>query len=233
MLKAIVHGKMARWTVEVGEAQSARAVYRDLEDHLTAAVFARLSYLPTEVFWLVLSRALDQAPTPFKKQPKLERITFWPAYSHKHASYVEPDVLLEFDDFDVIVEAKRFDNSEPQSRRQLQAEIDGYKRDHSSDKLVYCMLVSGYVQDDVHEVEGAAGLLKTNWLELRHAARYACRQASERLDHHHWLRVLEDIEQALGLHGVQPQARIVDLQATLTTRVSRLGSTGQLWGERS
>ncbi|MES1936767.1 hypothetical protein C27AD_10476 [Salinisphaera hydrothermalis C27AD] len=222
---------MARWTAEAGEAQSARAVYRDLEDHLTAAVFARLSYLPTDVFWLVLSRALDDMPTLFNQQPRLERITFWPRYSDGEDSYIEPDVLLEFDDFDVIVEAKRYDNTEPQTRQQVQAEIDSYRREHAKEKRVYCMLVSGNAEDDVYQVEGIAGLVQTTWLELRHAARYARHQASEPLDHKHWLRVLEDIEQALGLHGVQPPARIADIPAALITRISRLGSSEHLWGE--
>lgn len=236
MLKAIAHGKMARWTAEAGEAQSARAVYRDLEDHLTAAVFARLSYLPTDVFWLILSRALDDMPTLFDQQPRLERITFWPRYSDGEDSYIEPDVLLEFDDFDVIVEAKRYDNTEPQTRHQIQAEIDSYRREHANEKnekRVYLMLVSGNAQDDVHQLKGIAGLVQTTWLALRHAARYARHQASEPLDHKHWLRVLEDIEQALGLHGVQPTARIADIQTTLTTRISNLGSSGQIWGEQN
>ncbi|GAB3679006.1 hypothetical protein [Salinisphaera aquimarina] len=229
MFKAITHGKMARWIGDDGQPHSAQSVYRDLEDHLTAAVFARLSYLPRDVFWLLLSSALDQVPPQLRHRPSLQSIDFWPTYNHEDGTRCEPDILLRFDDVDVLVEAKRYDDSEWQTRDQLQAEIESYNNEYPDRPDPFCLLVSGRQPSDLSLLENHAGTLRTTWLALRYAARTARDEMSRELDHGHWRRVLQDIEEALGLHGVAPRALFSDLSDTLGERIRRLGSTGQLW----
>lgn len=219
MLKAIAHGKMAPLSSVDGSEHSARQVYRDHEDHLSAAVFARLSYLPTDVFWLVLLNGISPVPEPIRNRPRLKQIEFWPRYAATNDRHCEPDALLQFERFDILVEAKRRDNKEWHTADQVQAEINAYRAEYPDRPSPYCLLVSGQIPEDIRDLEGHAGLLATSWLQLRLGASRARDKASGALDQAHWVRALKDIEQALSLHGVRPRATIADLDRALVNRI--------------
>ncbi|MDA3921023.1 MAG: hypothetical protein PF501_10140 [Salinisphaera sp.] len=229
MLKAIEHGKMARWIDDEGQQVSAIAAYRDHEDHLTAAVFSRLSYLPTDLLWRVLSQAADgaQSDSCLSARPRLTQIEFWPRLATDDTR-VEPDVQLSFATFELIVEAKRRDERELQTRHQIQNEVLAL-RNEVGDRRIYCLLVSGRLEESLDDIEGLAGLMTTSWFRLRLAAADARAELSYGLDHHHLHRILSDIDKALALHGVRPKQQISDIERGLEDYLWKQRSLGILW----
>ncbi|MDC0302681.1 hypothetical protein OAL23_00775 [bacterium] len=81
------------------------------EDTLTASVFGHLLHLPVETFWQILRQACDGHELPEHcGEPLL--IDPWPKWASEGTSnsrYVEPDLFLRFAEFDLIIEAKRWD----------------------------------------------------------------------------------------------------------------------------
>lgn len=106
MFKAVKFGKI-RVRDGLAELRGAN-VFKLNEDFLTAAVLARLLYLPSDVTSSLL--LLDYGA----KLGKFEESTFWPTWSVRlkdgKTVRVEPDVYLEFENFDLIVEAKLDDD---------------------------------------------------------------------------------------------------------------------------
>src|SRR5690606_23258046 len=100
------------------------------EDSLTSMVFDNLKYLPTEIFWRILKRALyyDKLPST---SGELNEMIFWEKWDVKDNTnninklYVEPDIFIRFETFDIILEAKRY-NEKQQSNIQLREQIEGY-----------------------------------------------------------------------------------------------------------
>lgn len=102
------------------------------EDSLTSSVFERLALLSDENLWWVLRNACDKqalAATPLPDNVgKLEKIEFWPSWKpdsqlERNSSRVEPDVFLRFEQYDIIVEAKRHDFTQSQNIEQWQNEL--------------------------------------------------------------------------------------------------------------
>lgn len=104
MLSAILHGKAGR--VEIGEQTlSWRELFRTREDLLTSVFFGRLEYLsdPAQAYVLALLLGKSLSGT----LGRLEKIQFWPRLEGlEECRYVEPDVVLSFNDYLVLVEVK-------------------------------------------------------------------------------------------------------------------------------
>ena len=89
------------------------------EDSLTSTVFDLLKYLPTEVFYSILRESLYHKKLPIICG-EIEKIHFWEKWISKNTTnslYVEPDVFIRFSNFDIIIEAKRYNNNQ-QSEKQ-------------------------------------------------------------------------------------------------------------------
>jgi hypothetical protein len=142
------------------------------EDSLTAVVFDTLKYLPTEMFWSILKRSLyyDKLPTA---AGDLLSISFWDKWKAKdttNSNFVEPDVFLRFNDFDVIIEAKRFDEKQ-QSEAQMKNEIQAYYNEfNQDDKALYFIQLGGlnHRKDelDFPFKDKNVVICKTNWTKL-------------------------------------------------------------------
>lgn len=92
MIEAALRGKLA---------------CRDLEDALTSAVFGRLRYLPPSVLvrWFQSCRPHGCACVDWPSETP--EISFWPTWRDVlREGVVEPDVILHWDGFDAVVEAK-------------------------------------------------------------------------------------------------------------------------------
>jgi hypothetical protein len=106
MFKAVKFGK-----IRLGEGleELRRAnVFKLNEDFLTAAVFSRLLYMPSEALSALLLPVFDG------RLGNVQESAFWPAWSVESRSgeviRVEPDVYVEFESLDLIVEAKLNDD---------------------------------------------------------------------------------------------------------------------------
>jgi len=84
------------------------SIFRLNEDFLTAAVFSRVLYLPSEAMCALLLPGLSVSPG------KVKESAFWPTLSlqSKNAGMVrvEPDLCVQFEGLDLIVEAKLSDD---------------------------------------------------------------------------------------------------------------------------
>lgn len=104
MLTAILHGKAGRVDIDE-QVLSWRELFRTREDLLTSVFFGRLHYLSehaqASVLALLLGKPLSDS------LGALQSIEFWPRLKGlEDRRYVEPDVVLHFDEYLVLVEVK-------------------------------------------------------------------------------------------------------------------------------
>jgi len=117
VLKALLQGKLPRRVV-VREDDADNPALLELtrrEDLLTAAVFSRLAYLPSNVAWDILRRAAkpleeNGVALPRDAPPGAPRWFFWPKLrpgaDGGNTRHVEPDVLVSWGDTLLVCEAK-------------------------------------------------------------------------------------------------------------------------------
>jgi len=115
------------------------------EDSLTASVFDCLKYLPTPMFWEIMQSSLYQKKLPTISGQLLDIIFWdkWNASGTTNSKYVEPDVLLRFTEFDVIIEAKRYDKKQ-QYAQQMKNQIKAYFNEFAIEqKEIYYIKLGG------------------------------------------------------------------------------------------
>ena len=105
------------------------------EDSKTSSVFGLLQYLPAQTMWSLLRQGCGNNSSLIKKNPgELKDIKFWPRWSANgdeilNSRYVEPDVFFEFENFNLIVEAKKDDNF-GQYEQQWKNEVSSYLNEY-------------------------------------------------------------------------------------------------------
>jgi hypothetical protein len=130
------------------------------ENSLTAAVFTHLLHLPSEVFWRILRDACYTKSLPANVGEPLS-VDFWPKWDPQgtgNTKHVEPDLFIRFVDFDLIIEAKRWDDR-MQSRSQWERELAAYTNEYGEDKQPVKMIAVGGIHtrhDDELTFERAA-----------------------------------------------------------------------------
>lgn len=141
------------------------------EDSLTSLTFDGLKYLPDELFWSVLNSSLIIGSLP--KVTAIDEIFFWQHWSAggtSNTNFVEPDVFIRTEMFDVIIEAKRWDKNQ-QSITQRINQITAYYNDFSEDnKLLYYIELGGLYNTKpeinlIHQNQEVV-ICKTNWTNL-------------------------------------------------------------------
>jgi len=105
MLKAVLEGKAGRVSVDGEERLSWRDVFRKREDLLTAVIFGRLTYLSETAQERILANLVDVEAAGLLGQ--INEIVFWPQLQGLHGRrYVEPDILMIFDNAMLLIEVK-------------------------------------------------------------------------------------------------------------------------------
>lgn len=153
---------------------SKQGEFKSCEDSLTAVIFDTLKYLPTELFWKIIKNSLYHDKLPFASGELLS-ISFWDKWDAKNTSnkkYVEPDVFLRFQEFDIIVEAKRYDKFQ-QNEDQLYKEIYSYQNQFESEnKEIFFIQLGGLNtinDEDNREIKGKeVTICKTDWTRMLH-----------------------------------------------------------------
>ncbi|AIY12559.1 hypothetical protein [Cellulophaga baltica] len=193
------------------------------EDSCTAGVFDILKYLPADLFWQILksSLLLDTLPSV---AGNIQHIAFWPKWSVKdveeisNTKYIEPDVFINFTDFDVIIEAKRYDEKQQnpkQHRDQLIAYFNEFKDNET--KEVYYILLGGLHIEDVRKeiiVKGkTVKLSKIKWSSLLSTIT-SLKKTIENQDLVHQkpiLLLLEDVIHVLAIHGYHTKKWLIKM----------------------
>ncbi|MEA9429198.1 hypothetical protein [Aeromonas caviae] len=140
MLHAILHGKAGRIERE-GESLRWRDLFKGSEDLLTATFFGRLPHLSDQALHAVLRFLLGANAVNLTG---FQRLELWPKLaSLQDRRYVEPDVLLHFDDALVVVEVKPpFGGSQYREQwlAQVNAVVSEAEFDDYEDRLYYVAL---------------------------------------------------------------------------------------------
>jgi len=154
MLRALVHNKDRSLNLETKEGQVSininyRDIYPQTEDFFTAAVFSRLCYLDGETISEIFDRCV---PGKNFNLGKLKDKKFWPYWG------IEPDVFIEFENCNIIVEAKRFDGG-GQYKAQVENEIEAYRNLFPISRFVYLFALGGVSEEFHCDVE----ILNEKW----------------------------------------------------------------------
>ena len=199
MLKALVYGKAGRLS-EADAGASWRQVFRKYEDPLTAAIFGRFRYLSSSVQAELLGQLLMEQWS----HGALLRAEFWPRLEASTGS-VEPDVLLEFEEVFLLVEAKQ-PGIRGQRIGQWRGQIQALTRDEDlPEKPILLLALGGNEIEEKIPMEDPRRLWETSkvdvfrrdWTTLRNALQEV-RRATEG-EH----AVLDDMLEALGLYGIR------------------------------
>lgn len=188
------------------------------EDSCTAGVFDLLKYLPADLFWQILksSLLLDTLPNI---AGNIQHIEFWPKWSVKdieeidNTNYIEPDVFISFSDFDVIIEAKRYDEKQQNPKQhndQLIAYFNEFK-DNETKEVYYVLLGGLHIEDLRKEITimdnflniRTVKLSKIKWSILLETIA-SLKKTIERQNLVHQkpiLLLLEDVINVLAIHG--------------------------------
>ena len=118
------------------------------EDSKTSSVFGLLQYLPTQTMWNLLRQSCGNNSSLIEKSGELQNIQFWTRWSAEgdeisNSNYVEPDIFCEFDNFNLIIEAKKDDYS-GQYEQQWKNEINAYLNEYpDNDKQLIFIAFGG------------------------------------------------------------------------------------------
>lgn len=181
------------------------------EDPKTSAVFENLMLLPDNVFWHIFRNSCFDAQNLPLQSGKLISYDFWPHWDRTgtdHANYVEPDLFLEFEAFNVIIEAK-YDDSNGQYEHQWRQEIKAYGNEYGTEKPFLFIAVGGNnsLRTEKVTVEGRqVPVYKCSWLSLLTSVdKYAKELDNTALpgyDASATRRLLDNIALAFNIHGV-------------------------------
>lgn len=100
--------------------------FRPSEDTLTSSVIGLMQYLPNEVIWKLLSQACGMKSNLTLNLGNIISFHFWArwnALGTSNSNFVEPDVWIETDKYDIIIEAKKHDCSVLQYKDQWKKEL--------------------------------------------------------------------------------------------------------------
>lgn len=176
------------------------------EDSLTAAVFTHLLHLPFEIFWKLLRSAASGSDLPIHVgEPS--QVDFWPkwdATGTRNSSYVEPDVFIRFDHFDLIIEAKRWDHG-MQDEGQWKREHKAYSNVYGEDEKPVRMLAVGGIWKDSDDLIDECPVHMCRWERLL----LQCRRFLSELERSEYSgsqscankRILEHVIDLFAWHG--------------------------------
>lgn len=146
------------------------------EDPKTSSVFENLMLLPDNVFWNILKSSCFYNYRMLNNSGKIVSYNFWPHWDNTgtdNHTYVEPDLFIRFEEFDVIIEAKYGDYG-GQYLKQWNQELTAYDNEYGKEeKPVIFIAVGGNMSMDVEEIKIRGRIFqifKCNWLSLLIAA---------------------------------------------------------------
>jgi len=172
------------------------------EDSKTSCVFGLLQYLPAQIMWNLIRHSCGQNSELPKQSGELLNIEFWAKWSAKgnditNTNFVEPDVFCEFEEFDLIIEAKK-DDQYGQYKQQWKNEIQAYynEMDNKNKKLIFIAFGgnNSLQENNIIIKDKTVPIYKASWLNLLQAITNEAGNKSEK-------RLLNDIISAFEKHG--------------------------------
>lgn len=229
MIHAIRNNKAGR---NFRDATDWHSLFGCSEDSLTSSVFGHLFYLPPTLVWpLLLAAAPALSGLGADQCPAIESYEFWPRWSAKgtrNVSYVEPDIFIRTDSFDLLIEAKRFDYDQ-QDREQWRDQLRAYQNVHGQDYKRVALLAVGGIsrgaeqpapiaieseKNGVHEYN----IYTCRWINLLASIQeelVAMQALGATVGQQHIAYVLGDIIHSFELHGYATRALLDTLPQPL------------------
>jgi hypothetical protein len=212
MLHALIHNKL-----KDSISSSDIRAFKASEDSLTSSIFGVMQYLPEELLWDLLRRACNLRTGLPINTGKLTEIKFWPKWTAQdekitNSNYVEPDLFMRFENFDLIVEAKKNDdsNQNAQSIYQWKKEIRSYRSEFGEDKKdkLYFIALGGNetLSNTFVEVDSIRyDIYKASWQSLLNEIvkmRFSFESFPYQIPRKNQIiRLLIDLENAFNSHG--------------------------------
>ena len=142
------------------------------EDTLTSTVFDYLLMLPNDLFWNIIKKSCFQNNLP-ETINSIESYEYWPHWNPentKKINFIEPDLFIRFDNFDLIIEAKRRDDNQ-QYVEQWENEFIGYINEYKQDKKEVYLLAIGGINNEYEEYlnvknYGKITVVKCKWYNI-------------------------------------------------------------------
>ena len=155
-----------------------------LEDTLTSSVVGLMQFLPDDIFWPLLAESCGVSVHLPASIGKITGVNFWPRFDARNtcnSTYVEPDVWIETDIYDIIIEAKRYDGG-GQCLEQWEKEIIALNNERNNDKEIIFISLGGNTShtNDSCVVDGKeVCIYKASWFNLLHAVNNRRKRLSE------------------------------------------------------
>ena len=190
--------------------QKNKNVLYTCEDSLTSSVFDLMKFLPDDLFIRILKNSLFQNKLPINLG-NLLYMSFWDkwdATNTTNTNYVEPDVFMRFENIDIILEAKRYDNNQ-QNPDQMKNELIAYCNEFFSEQKELIFIQVGGIYSTENEEDfilnnfenNKVKICKTNWTKLLDTIVYF-KNENENFNNNdrHIISIFNDIISAFELH---------------------------------
>lgn len=198
-----------------------RSQLKVCEDSLTSVVFDTLKFLPTPIFWEILKTSLVADKLPYASGELLS-ITFWDKWDANettNSSFVEPDVFMRFHEFDIIIEAKRY-NEKQQYWHQMISQIQAYSNEYEDDnKQLFYIKLGGlhHLKDEPDYVKDNKNVIicKTDWTRLLDSISNYLEKVknNDSLMSASHIRILEDCINGFAIHQFYKKKWLAELKA--------------------
>lgn len=174
------------------------------EDFKTSSSIGLLQYLPDDVFWNIMRNCcVGFTTTDFGK---IESFNFW-AHNDptgtRNTNYVEPDVWIETEKYDVIIEVKKKDeNGEySQSIEQWEDQVQSVKNEQNNNDYEKPIILIALGGNDVMQPENALNspVYKASWYNLMNAV---VKERDAQSDNGYIFRILDDVVELFARQGV-------------------------------
>ena len=202
MIQAILRNKIK---------SEVRNYFKTKEDTLTSSVIGNLLFLPTNFILEILANSSYDKFT-YSHFGKLLSFDFWPHWNSENTSnsnFVEPDVFIRFENVDLIIEAKRYDDNQ-QYIGQWKNEIISYYNEYEDEKKDLILLAIGGINSNntehiSTESKQKVEIYKIRWKKILNEVE----NAKKRLEAiksfsdnaNSSIRILEVVLQSFELHG--------------------------------
>jgi len=217
VLRALLHNKDRSINLETENKQIAininyREIYPQTEDFFTAAVFSRLCYLEGKIIAEIFSNCVGK---DLEFGDLIDR-QFWPSWKNERGSRVEPDVFMIFENCDVIIEAKRYDDF-GQEEEQIKKELEAYFNLERYSNVVYLFAMGG-VSENFKNIVDHINLEKKKAFEIIPISWQSLHDNIKNADLNNKL-LKEDLLWAFELQGIRELLFLKDLNCDVNKKI--------------
>ncbi|MFJ5365748.1 hypothetical protein ACIPR9_11620 [Pectobacterium punjabense] len=204
MLQAIMQGKAGRVEIEGRAPESWLGVFKKREDLLTAAFFTRIGYLSEKSRSLFIHEFLGLSESVLGEY---RQVNFWPRYSLNmkgaEQNSVEPDVILEFEKADILIEIKP-PHGGRQYHEQWKREITAYHQDERNKGQLFFVALGNipkslgvFNYNLIKKYRGNTKVIQREWHNAKNAL-----LSLQNVDIHEQ-HIIRDCLSALSLYGIR------------------------------